>query len=152
MSLSIAWQEEYEPKEIKEIKEKKEKSKKDDDYTVPYYPKFQIHYEKGELPPIFDCKNTETYLDVISLKKEVITMERLYKFIKNNIAYILQGGNGYYLTKNRDAFGDIDYTVIPRIKQFDMMFDINNAIELNDDGLITQNLIQIASLLCSCLT
>ncbi|GMF43349.1 unnamed protein product [Phytophthora lilii] len=76
------------------------------------------------------------YLDVISMKKEVITMERLYKFIKNKIAYILQGGNEYYLTKNRDAFGDIDYTVIPRIKQFDMMFDINNAIELDDDGLI----------------
>ncbi|GMF16994.1 unnamed protein product [Phytophthora lilii] len=70
------------------------------------------------------------------MKKEVITMERLYKFIKNNIAYILQGGNGYYFTKNRDAFGDIDYTVIPPIKQLDMMFDINNAIELNDDGLI----------------
>ncbi|GMF14676.1 unnamed protein product [Phytophthora lilii] len=107
------WKEEYEPKEIKE---KKERTKKDDDFTVPYYPKFCIYYEKGELPPIFHCKNTETYLGVISMKIEVITMERLYKFIKNNIAYILQ--------------------VIPPIKQLDIMFDINNAIELDDDGPI----------------
>ncbi|DBA02901.1 TPA: hypothetical protein N0F65_005928 [Lagenidium giganteum] len=63
-------------------------------------------------------------------------MERLYKFIENNIAYILLGGNGYYLTKNRDAFGDIDYIVIPRINQFDMWLDINNAIELDENGLI----------------
>ncbi|ETI41107.1 hypothetical protein F443_13640 [Phytophthora nicotianae P1569] len=125
------WKAEYEPKEIKE-----KKDKKGDDLTVPHIPKFHIYYEKGELPPIFDCKNTETYLDVIKLKKGVITMERLYKFIKNNIAYILQGGNGYYLTKNRDAFGEIDYVVIKDIKQFDMMFDINNAIELDDDGQI----------------
>ncbi|ETN14266.1 hypothetical protein PPTG_22215 [Phytophthora nicotianae INRA-310] len=63
-------------------------------------------------------------------------MERLYKFSKNNIAYILQGGNGYYLTKNRDAFGEIDYVVVKDIKLFDMMFGINNAIELDDDGQI----------------
>ncbi|ETP23571.1 hypothetical protein F441_03330 [Phytophthora nicotianae CJ01A1] len=119
---------EYEPKEIKE--------KKDDDLTVPRFLKFHIYYEKGELPPIFGCKNTETYLDVINLKKGVVTMERLYKFSKNNIAYILQGGNGYYLTKNRDAFGEIDYVVVKDIKLFDMMFDINNAIELDDDGQI----------------
>ena len=127
------WKAEYEPKEIKE---KKEKKKKDDEFTVPHFPKFHIYYEKGELPPIFDCKNTETYLDVISLKKRTITMERLYKFIKDNIAYILQGGNGYYLTKNRDAFGEIDYEVVKDIRQFDMVFNINNAIELDDDGLI----------------
>ncbi|ETK81172.1 hypothetical protein L915_13312 [Phytophthora nicotianae] len=122
------WKAEYEPKEIKE--------KKDDDLTVPRFLKFHIYYEKGELPPIFDCKNTETYLDVINLKKGAVAMERLYKFIKNNIAYILQGGNGYYLTKNRDAFGEIDYVVVKDIKLFDMMFDINNAIELDDDGQI----------------
>ncbi|GMF40950.1 unnamed protein product [Phytophthora lilii] len=63
-------------------------------------------------------------------------MEKLYKFIKNNIAYILQGGNGYYLTKNRDAFGEIDYAVVKDIKQFDMICNINNAIELDDDGKI----------------
>ncbi|GMF34696.1 unnamed protein product [Phytophthora lilii] len=73
------WKAEYEPKELKEKKGKDEDKTKQDDLTVPYYPKFNIYYEKGELPPIFDCKNAETYLDVISLKKEVITMERLYK-------------------------------------------------------------------------
>lgn len=128
------WKAKYEPKEVKEKKDKKKKD--DDDENNPKYPKFQIHYEKGELPPIFDCKSKETYLDVISLKKNVITMERLYKFIKNNIAYILQGGNGYYLTKNKDAFGDIDYEVVKKINQFDMVFNINNAIELDDNGLI----------------
>ncbi|KAI9991456.1 hypothetical protein PInf_019139 [Phytophthora infestans] len=116
------WKAEYEPKEIKE-----KKDKKDEELFVPHY---------RELPPIFDCKNTETYLDVINLKKGAVAMEKLYKFIKNNIAYILQGGNGYKLTKNRDAFGEIDYVVVSNIKQFDMMFDINNAIELDEDGLI----------------
>ncbi|EEY53059.1 uncharacterized protein PITG_21943 [Phytophthora infestans T30-4] len=52
------WKAEYEPKEIKEKKEKK--YKKGDDLTVPHFPKFHIYYKKGELPPIFDCKNTET--------------------------------------------------------------------------------------------
>lgn len=119
------------------MKEKKENKKKDDDeFTVPHFPKFHIYYEQGELPPIFDCKNTKTYLDVISTKKSVITMERLYRFIKNNVAYILQGGNGYYLTKNRDAFGEIDYAVVKDIKNFNMVFNINNAIELNDAGSI----------------
>ncbi|GMF12189.1 unnamed protein product [Phytophthora lilii] len=130
------WKAEYEPTEIREKKEKKQKTKKDDDFSIPYYPKFHIYYEKGELPPIFDCKNPETYLDIISLKKEVITMENLYKFIKNNIAYILQRGNGYYLTKNWDAFGEIDYAVVEDIKQFDMVCNINNANELDDDGKI----------------
>ncbi|GMF66333.1 unnamed protein product [Phytophthora lilii] len=127
------WKEEYEPKEIKE---KKEKTKKDDDLTVPYYPKFRIYYEKGELPPIFHCKNTETYLGVISMKKEVINGKTLQVYQKQHCLHHTRCGNGYYLTKNRDAFGDIDYTVIPPIKQLDMMFDINNAIELSDDGLI----------------
>ncbi|EEY62147.1 uncharacterized protein PITG_14041 [Phytophthora infestans T30-4] len=101
------WKAEYEPKEIKE-----KKDKKDEELFVPHY---------RELPPIFDCKNTETYLDVINLKKGAVAMEKLYKFIKNNIAYILQGGNGYKLTKNRDAFGEIDYVVVSNIKQFDMI-------------------------------
>jgi hypothetical protein len=128
------WKDEYEPKELKEKKTKKDKNTQDDD--EPKYPTFNIHYEQGELPPMFDCKSDETYLDVINLKKDVITMERLYKFIKGNIAYILQGGKGYYLTKNRDDSGGIDYQVIDKVAQFDMIFNINNAIELDSNGCI----------------
>lgn len=126
------WKAEYEPKELKEKNSKKNKNEE----NLPIYPTFHTYYEKGELPPIFNSQDTETYLDVIHLKKSVITMERLYKFIKNNIAYILQGGNGYYLTKNMDTFSEIDYVVVGGILSFDMVFKINNAIELDDDGRI----------------
>ncbi|DBA03288.1 TPA: hypothetical protein N0F65_011647 [Lagenidium giganteum] len=116
------WKAKYEPTQAKEKKDKKESSK----FTT----------KRESCPPLFDCQNTETYLDVIKLKKSIVTIERIYRFIKGNIAYILQGGNGYYLTKNRDAFGEINYEVIKDIRNFDMGFSINNAIELDDDGLI----------------
>lgn len=140
------WKDEYEPKEIEETKPKKTKKKKgdaDEEDTQPKYPKFDIVYEKGELPALFDCKKSETYLDVLKLKSSVITMERAYHFIKDNIAYILQGGNGYYLTKNKDAFGDIDYTIVKNLYQFDMILQIDNDIELDDNGAIEVNRTQV---------
>ena len=126
------WKDEYEPKEVKC---KKSSKNKDDDVEIKY-PKFARFYENGQLPPIFDCKVEESYLDVIALKKNVISMERLFDFVKDNIAYILDGGNGYYLTKNRDSCGTIDYKVVHKLSQFDMAFKINNSVELDDDGMI----------------
>ncbi|DAZ97452.1 TPA: hypothetical protein N0F65_009903, partial [Lagenidium giganteum] len=123
------WKAKYEPMEPKQ----KDKKKKKDESPPMEFPTFQTHYKKGELPPIFDCKVSESYLDVINLKKKVITMKRLYQFVKDNIAYILQGGNGYYLTKNKDAFGEIDYEVVKDIKQFDMVFYITLEDEVEND-------------------
>ncbi|DAZ97800.1 TPA: hypothetical protein N0F65_009546, partial [Lagenidium giganteum] len=104
-----------------------------------YLTRIEIHNRRGErikAKKRIYFKSEKTYLDVIKLKKSIVAMERLYTFIKGNIAYILQGGNGYYLTKNRDAFGEINYEVVKDIRNFDMGFSINNAIELDDDGLI----------------
>ncbi|DBA01710.1 TPA: LOW QUALITY PROTEIN: hypothetical protein N0F65_010361 [Lagenidium giganteum] len=122
------WKAEYEPKEIKQTEKKKDKES-----TQIEFPRFNIHHKKGELPPIFDCKVSESYLDVIDLKKKVITVKRLYHFVKDNIAYILHGGNGYYLTKNKYAFGMIEYEVVRDIRQFDMMFYVSPDEEVEDD-------------------
>ena len=129
------WKDEYEPKEAKEKKKSKLKQDENEVETLKC-PKFSIQYEEGELPPLFDCKNTGSYFDILALKKDVITIEEAYAFVKNNIAYILNGGNGYYLTKNRDQEGTIEYKIVENLKQFGMILPINNAIELDEYAAI----------------
>ncbi|GMF26486.1 unnamed protein product [Phytophthora lilii] len=83
--------------------------------TLPRLRSAQAHEPDVLTEPIF-AKGSGAVQDwcpgLMSLKKEVITMERLYKFIKNNIAYIRQSNRVrrfvYLLCKN-DRLDDKAY-------------------------------------------
>jgi len=96
------------------------------DKKVPdkkHFPKFVRHFDG--IPPIFDKTFESSYFDGITISTKPISMETLYDFIKNNIAFILNGGNSFYLTKSRDEFGNIDYNTVDNSLKFDISFAMN---------------------------
>ena len=99
------WKAEFEPEIPKEKKESKSKTESPITLEPPT--------STSELPAIFDSNNKSCYGDSIELStRSRMTSSQVSEFIHGNIAYILNGGNSFFMTKGFDANGNIDYTRI----------------------------------------
>lgn len=91
---------------------------------------------------IFDKNNPSKFRDHIELFSEPVSEELIIKFIVNNIAYIVNSGNSYYITKNfrkivnKDFFNNEKSTYEMIYEMADIGAFIHSEILVFDDNLI----------------
>ncbi|RLN49924.1 hypothetical protein BBJ28_00015563 [Nothophytophthora sp. Chile5] len=80
------------------------------------------------VPPICDAQANNSFIDYLELQKSPQTYASMSTFITNNIAFISDGGQSVYLTKNlSSADKNIQYKTIALSEAkgaFSLMFDI----------------------------
>ena len=69
------------------------------------------------IPAIFDKRNHCSFKDGIQLAKEgEVTWAQAISFVRSNVAYILGGGSGFFMTKTFDIDGNLDYVRVTQDK------------------------------------
>jgi len=64
------------------------------------------------IPSICDARVTDSFIDYLKLQSRLCTSDDLMDFVKNNIAFIADGGLSVYITKNFINSNDIKYTAL----------------------------------------
>ncbi|GMF35233.1 unnamed protein product [Phytophthora lilii] len=86
---------------------KKESKKADDEDeqmsqgdAIKALPDWDIKLDSKVIPPINDSHNTCCYADYLTMQDEVISCKEMMKYIFNNFALILNGGDAFFISKN----------------------------------------------------
>jgi len=82
-----------------------EKKKEDDDRmsnqeAMRELPTWDITIDKDVIPPIHDIHDPCSYVDYLTLSEGPISGKDAMKYIYNNFALILDGGNSFFISKN----------------------------------------------------
>jgi hypothetical protein len=137
------WKDKHEPELTKAKKEKrKRKSTKSkiDPVDIENAKQEILEAAIQSIPAIFDKRNPCCFKDGIQLAKQgEVTWTQAIDFVQGSVAYILNGGAGFFMTKTFDVDGNLDYVRVSQDKMSKSMLRLmlpNKEAELEPMDII----------------